>query len=108
MCIIYWTPIGKRQTNKAWKRKGETPELVVKRTQFSDKNMFVVFFRSNGPTLIHSLEKGKTVNYQYYIDNCLGPAFGQIRRERPSKGTKGIHLLHYAPDPIPIRTPAHL
>ena len=56
--------------------------------------MFVVFFRANRPTLIHCLEKGKTIKYKYYIDNCLGPAFGQIRRERPSKGTKGIHLLH--------------
>ena len=82
------------QTKRAWKRKGETPELMTKRAQFSPKNMFVVFSRSIGPTLIHYLEKGKTIDYQYYIDNCLGPAFDKIRRERPSKGTKGIQLFH--------------
>ena len=63
------------QTNKAWKRKGEIPELMIKRLKFSDKNMFVGFFKANRSTLIHYLEKGKTIDYQYYIDNCLGLAF---------------------------------
>ncbi|CAF4927845.1 unnamed protein product [Rotaria sp. Silwood1] len=50
--------------------------------------------RSNGPVIIHRIERVQTVEHRYYIDNCLQPVVNEIKRQRPSFGTCGIKLLH--------------
>ncbi|CAF4211367.1 unnamed protein product, partial [Rotaria sordida] len=49
---------------------------------------------SNGPVFIHHLERGQTIDHQYYINNCLRPLVDEIKRQRPSYGTRGIKI-HY-------------
>ncbi|CAF4330992.1 unnamed protein product, partial [Rotaria sp. Silwood2] len=46
------------------------------------------------PVLIHCVDKGKTIDHNYYTENCLKPVVKEIREQRKSNGTKGIKLLH--------------
>jgi histone-lysine N-methyltransferase SETMAR len=93
-CWIYHRSIKKRRSTRAWKRKGQTPEIIVRRGRSEPKTMFVIFFRSTGPVYIHSVERGKTIDQNYYINNCLSPMIENLKKQRPSSGTKGIKILH--------------
>ena len=53
-----------------------------------------IFFKSNGPVLIHCVDEGKTIDHNYYIEICLKPVVKEIWKQRRSAGTKGINLLH--------------
>ncbi|CAF1523449.1 unnamed protein product [Didymodactylos carnosus] len=44
--------------------------------------------------LIHRIERGQTVGHHYYINQCLRPLIDEIKRQRPSHGTRGIKI-HY-------------
>jgi histone-lysine N-methyltransferase SETMAR len=52
------------------------------------------FFKSTGPVLIHSVERGQTIDHEYYIDNCLQPVIDDIKNQRPSLGIRTIKLHH--------------
>ena len=56
--------------------------------------MICVFFRSSVHVLVHAVNKGTTIDHEYYIENCLGPAFDVVRRQRPSSGLRGMKHLH--------------
>lgn len=56
--------------------------------------MFCFSFKSSSPVLIHKLGKGKTIDHNYYIENCLEPVINEIRRQEKSSRTKFIKLLH--------------
>ncbi|CAF1337801.1 unnamed protein product, partial [Rotaria magnacalcarata] len=49
---------------------------------------------SNGPVIIHRIERGQTIDHRYYIDNFLQPAANEIKRQRSSFATRGIKVLH--------------
>lgn len=93
-CWIYWRPLAKRSESRAWKRKDETPETLQKRSQFDNKTMFSIFFRSRGPVLVTYFEKGVNVDHKSYIDFCLAPAFKELKKQRPNSGTHDFYLLH--------------
>jgi len=76
------------------KKTGEAPDVVVRRGKSEKKTMFCIFFRSTGPVLIHAVDNGGTIDSNYYIENCLGPAFDEVKRQRPSSGLRGMKLLH--------------
>ena len=40
-----------------------------------------------------SIEKGKTITSDYYLNDCLKPANGEINRQRPSSGTTNMKML---------------
>lgn len=48
-----------------------------------------------GPVLIHWVEHGKTVDHDYYINNCLQPVLEEINNQRPSQG---IHMIKFHHD----------
>ena len=89
-CWIYHKKIHKRQESSTWKRRGEPPDAVVRRQQNDAKTMFCVFIRSTGLILIHPVNKGQTVDSNYYIQNCLSPAFDVVRKQRHKTG---LHLM---------------
>ncbi|CAF1476432.1 unnamed protein product, partial [Didymodactylos carnosus] len=91
---IYHRQIGHKSTNKSWVGESESPTTMVRRRRFEPKNLFSIFFKSNGPVLIHCVDKGKTVDHNYYIENCLKPVVKEIWKQRKSSGTNGIKLLH--------------
>jgi len=93
-CWIYFRQIAKRASSRAWTAPGQAPPTIVKRGLYEKKCMFVVFFRTTGPVLVHCLEKGKTIDHRYYIDKCLSPMVARLKEQRPKSGTRGIKLLH--------------
>jgi histone-lysine N-methyltransferase SETMAR len=91
---IYHRQIGHKSTNKRWVGEGESPTNMARRSKFESKNLFSIFFKSNGPVLIHCVDEGKTTDHNYYIENCLKPVIKEIWKQRKSSGTNGIKLLH--------------
>lgn len=91
---IYYRQIGRKVSNACWKSKDEDPGTVVSRQQSEPKMLFSIFFKSNGPMLVHGVDQGDTVDRFYYIHNCLEPVIKEIKKQRPLTGTHGIKLLH--------------
>ena len=50
--------------------------------------MFCLFFKSTRPVLIHKVDKGKTIDHNYYIDNGLVHVINEIRQKEKSSRTK--------------------
>ena len=86
--------IGRKSSNSAWVARGDPPPTVVRPNRFSPRTLFSIFFKSTVPVLIHYVERGKTVDHQYYIDYCLKPFVDNIKMQRPSCGVHGIKLHH--------------
>ncbi|CAF0989636.1 unnamed protein product [Rotaria sordida] len=91
---FYHRNIKSKQQSKAWVAKNEGPPTVVKRQQFKKNTMFVIFFMTNGPLLIHELPSGTSINAIYYHDQCLKKLVKNLRKKRPSSTTNGIKLHH--------------
>ena len=85
---------GRKSSNAAWVAKGDAPPTVPRRDRFAPRTLFAIFFKSTGPLLIHHVERGQTIDHEYYIDNCLQPVLEEIKHQRPSYGTNRI-LLHH-------------
>ena len=88
--------IGKRniQSDKCWIAECEPSKTVVKRGIYESKTMFFVFFKSTGPVFVTYVDKGKTVDNQFYIKSCLRYVVEEINKQRPLSGTKNVKLLH--------------
>ncbi|CAF3015565.1 unnamed protein product [Rotaria sp. Silwood2] len=91
---IYHRSIGTKQSNMAWCSEGASPPTVAKQNQSDQKNMFVIFFRTTGPELIHMVESGNSISGTYYKENYLESLFKNIRRQRPKSGLHAIKLHH--------------
>jgi histone-lysine N-methyltransferase SETMAR len=91
---FYHKKLGRKSSNAAWVRSGDPPPTVVRQSKYAPRTLLSIFFKSNGPLLIHRLERGQTMDHQYYINNCLQPLVDEIKRQRPSYGTRGIKIHH--------------
>ncbi|CAF3769436.1 unnamed protein product, partial [Rotaria sordida] len=85
---------GQKASNAAWVTKEDPPPTIVRRDKFAPKTLFRIFFKSTGPILIHRVERGQTVDHQYYIENCLQPVIEEVTKRRPLSGTLAIKI-HY-------------
>lgn len=70
------------------------PPTVVRRSCFAPTTLLSIFFRSTVPVLNHRVERGKTIDHEYYMNNCLEPVLEEIKNQRPSLGVHGIKLHH--------------
>jgi [histone H3]-lysine36 N-dimethyltransferase SETMAR len=91
---IYFKQSGRKQSNKSWVAKGEKSRKVVKPSRYLPKAMFTLFFKTTGVVHLSYLEKGKTINHNTYINNCLKPLVDTLNRERPVTGTKNMKFHH--------------
>jgi len=91
---IWHRQILKRQSNATWVGQGDPPRTIVRRHQFEPKAMLTVFFKSTGPVLIDLLDKGETINHEYYVEKVLKPALRAVRQQRPTSGTTNFKILH--------------
>ena len=91
---FYLRQIGRKTSNSQWVGEDERPKTIVRRSQHAPKMLFSIFFKSTGPLWIHALDRGQTLDQDYYIDYCLGPAIEELIKERPISMTKGVKLLH--------------
>ena len=90
---IYHRQIGRKSSNATWVGENESPRTIVRRNRSKPKTLFFFFFKSTGPLLIHKVDKGKTIDHDYYIDNCLTPVINEIRKNEKSSRTQ-YKLLH--------------
>ncbi|CAF1401941.1 unnamed protein product [Rotaria sp. Silwood1] len=90
---IYHRQIGRKSSNSTWVGENEPPRTIVRRNRYEPKTLFCLFFKSTGPVLIHKVDKGKTIDHNYYIENCLIPVINEIRKKEKSSLTK-YKLLH--------------
>ena len=56
--------------------------------------MFSISFKSSGPLHVDCMDRGRTIDHQYYIDNCLTPTVKMIKEQRPTSGVKNMKILH--------------
>ncbi len=91
---IYHRQIRHKQSNASWIAPGEPPRTIVRRDRFEPKSMFTIFFKSTGLVLIDCMDKGESIDADYYIENCLKPALKTVRRQRPASGTTNFKILH--------------
>ena len=91
---VYHRQTGLKSTNASWVTEGESPTTVARRNRSEPKTIFSKFFKSNDPVLIHDIDKDKTVDDNYYIENCLKPLVKEIRKQRKSSGAKGFKVIH--------------
>ena len=91
---FYHKQIGRKSSNAAWTPIGGTPPTVARRSRFSPRTLFCIFFKTTGPVLIHHVDRGDTIDHRYYIDNCLEPLIEEILKQRPTSGTHAIKLHH--------------
>lgn len=91
---IYWRQISRKSSNATWIGEGESPATVVRRGQFEPKTMVSIFFRKTGLVHFDIMEKGETINANYYINNSLAPVIKSIKAARPTSGLTNIKLHH--------------
>ena len=91
---FYQKQIGRKLSNAAWVAGGGAPPTVVRRSRFAPRTFLSIFFDSTGPVLVHRVERGQTIDHEYYIDNCLAPVLEEIKNQRPSLGVHGLKLHH--------------
>ncbi len=92
-----------KQQSAVWVFDEEPPPTKVVRSKSVGKQMIAVFFRRTGMVTAIPLEKGRTVNADWYTEVCLPAVFKALEEERPSGGLRGI-LLHH--DNAPAHTAA--
>ncbi|CAF1552172.1 unnamed protein product [Rotaria sp. Silwood1] len=90
---IYHRQIGRKSSNATWVGANEPPRTIVRRNRFEPRTLFCFFFKSTGSLLIHKVDKGKTIDHDYYIDNCLIPVINEIRKKEKSSRTT-YKMLH--------------
>ena len=56
------------------------------------QNLFSIFFKSNGCVPIHAVDENKTIDHNYFIENCLKSVVKITWKQRKSD-TKCIKLL---------------
>ena len=79
---IYDRQIHHKSKNASWLAEGKPPTAAVRRSKFEAKNLFSIFFKSNGPILIHYIDEGKTIDHNYYIEKCLKPVVKEMWKQR--------------------------
>ena len=91
--IYLYDPETKRQSS-IWVFPGEDPPVKVRRARSVGKKMVTAFFCKTGPVAIFPLEDRRTVNADWYINNCLPKAFEAWSSRRPKAGIRGLLLYH--------------
>ena len=85
--------IARKSSDAAWMARGDPPPTIIRCNRFAPRTLFSIFVKPMGPLLLHHVERGHTIDHEFYIDNCLQPLVEEIKHQRPSYGTNYI-LLH--------------
>jgi len=91
---IYHRKLGNKQSNASWVEEGEAPSIVQRKGQYEAKSMVTIFFKSTGPLYIGLMNKGETIDADYYIKRSLSPMITALNKDRPKSGTDNVKILH--------------
>jgi len=97
--VHHFTPETKEQS-KQWTEKGESAPNKAKTVPSAGKIMASVFWDACGIILIDYLQKGRTINGEYYA-NLLQRLGDEIKEKRPHLAKKKV-LFHQ--DNAPVHT----
>jgi hypothetical protein len=67
---------------------------MIQRNHYAPKPIMCIFLKSAGPALLHQVESGQTIDHEYYIENCLQLVIDEIKKRRPSLGTRALKTHH--------------
>lgn len=82
--LPFYLPESKEQS-KQWCRKGENPPLKARTVPSAGKIMITVFWDCQGIILIDYLDKGMTINSQYYSNLLSNDLRRALKNKRPGK-----------------------
>lgn len=99
--VHHYTPETKEQS-KQWKHSDSPPPKKAKAIPSAGKVMATVFWDARGIIFVDYLEKGKTINGEYYA-NLLQRLSDEIKKKRPHLAKKKV-LFHH--DNAPAHTSA--
>ncbi|CAH1241963.1 SETMAR [Branchiostoma lanceolatum] len=97
--VHHFDPESKEQS-KEWAKKGSQPPKKFKRVASVGKVMASVFWHSEGVIMIDYLQKGQTINGEYYASE-LRQLKTAIKEKRRGKLRAGVLLLQ---DKAPVHT----
>lgn len=100
--VHHFDPTTKRQ-NLQLEENSETPPAKKLRTSPPGKVMVTVFWDSEGVIMTNFLEKGRSINKEYYSQE-LSRLQEELKKKRCGKLSKGILLLQ---DNVPAHTALH-
>lgn len=89
---IFWHDPETKEMSKQWLPKGGRPPVKAKVVKSASKTMMTLFFDAEGPLLVDFLEKGSTINGQYYAQ-LLTRLRDSIQEKRRGKLRAGVLLL---------------
>lgn len=90
--VHYFTPEN-AEASRRWTFPGEQPTTSVRRSPSAGKIMATIFWDAKGIILIDYLQRGTTINGEYYAF-LLEKMVAKVRESRPSLQRKKILLLH--------------
>ena len=91
--IYHYDPQTKQQSRE-WCEVGYGPPTKVRRTQFTKKQIYAIFFNTTGVKTVVPLEPGGTINSTWYTESCLPKVIEAIHVQRPGTGLRGTFLHH--------------
>jgi histone-lysine N-methyltransferase SETMAR len=97
--VHHFTPETKQQS-KQWTARGESAPKKANAVESAGKVMASVFWDARGIIFIDYLQKGKTINGEYYA-NLLQRLSDEIKEKRPHLAKKKV-LFHH--DNAPVHT----
>ena len=84
-----------KSTNASLISEDESSTIVAHQGRLQPKTLFSIFFKSIRSAFIHAVDKDKTMDHNYYIENCPNSVVKEIRKQRNSSGTKAIKLFYH-------------
>jgi len=79
---FYLKQVCRKQSNKTWVKKGQSPRTVTRQGRFDPKFMYTIFFKRSGVVQMFRLEKGKAINHDSYIEETLKNLVKDINAQR--------------------------
>lgn len=95
--LFHHKQVSRKLSNKASMYKRGHPPSIVRRNKFGPGTLLSIFLKLNCRLFLHRPEKGQTIDHQYYIKNSVRPLIDEIRRDKPSFGTRDIKIYHHVP-----------
>ena len=74
--------------------KGDGPPLNPRPNFIDQKVLYSIFFDAHGPVAQIIVPKGRTINRDFYANNCLSEVEKHYWEQKPKSGPRGLKLLH--------------
>src|SRR6185369_3606791 len=91
---FHYFTVSSKEANKVWISKGESRTQITRTAQNSKKQMFCIFFSTEGIVTRIVVPKGQSVNAKYYSNIILPDVFSNWKVMTNKKTVKTLMLHH--------------